>query len=392
MAMRKVAIIGAGMTKFGEHWDRGFRDLVIEAGIKAIEDAKLTGNEISAGYVGTMAPGSLVGQEHAGALIADYMGLNPVPITRVEGACASGSLALRQGMMAVASGMHDIVVVGGVEKMTDLSTADVSEILGGAGDQEWELFNGVTFPGLYAMMAKRYMHEYGASQEMLAAAAVKNHRNGAMNPYAQFQKEITLTDVLNSKTVADPLKMLDCSPITDGAAAVVLAPLDKAKDYMENPVEIAASAQASGTLALHDRPTLSGIPAAQIAAQKAYAQAGITPQDVDVAEVHDCFTIAELMAIEDLGFFPKGEGGKATLEGKTAIGNGRVVAVNTSGGLKAAGHPVGATGIKQAVEITWQLRGQAGKRQVPDAKTGLSHNVGGSGATAVVHVYKKVGA
>ena len=218
------------------------------------------------------------------------------------------------------------------------------------------------------------------------------YRNGAMNPYAQFQKEITLTDVLNSKTVADPLKVLDCSPITDGAAAVVLAPLDKAKDYMKNPVEIVASAQASGTLALHDRPTLSGIPAAQIAAQKAYAQAGMAPQDIDVAEVHDCFTIAELMAIEDLGFFPRGEGGKATLEGKTAIGNGRVVAVNTSGGLKAAGHPVGATGIKQAVEITWQLRGQAGKRQVPDAEIGLSHNVGGSGATAVVHIYRKVGA
>ena len=387
MLMRKVAIVGVGMTKFGENWDSSFRGLVIEAGTKAIQDAKLSGAEIDAGYVGTMAPGSLVGQEHAGALIADYMGLNPVPITRVEGACASGSLALRQGLMAVSSGMHDVVVVGGVEKMTDLNTAQVSEILGGAGDQEWELFMGATFPGLYAMMARRHMHEFGTTEEMMAAAAVKNHHNATMNPLAQFQNEITIQQVLDSKKVADPLKVLDCSPITDGAAALVLAPLESAKKYTDAPVEIIASAQASGTLALQDRETITGIDATRVAAKKAYAQAKIEPSQVKVAEVHDCFTIAELMALEDLGFFEKGKGGEATLDGETAIGG--KIAVNTSGGLKAAGHPVGATGVKQAVEITLQLRGGAGKRQVEGADIGLSHNVGGSGATSVVHLYKR---
>ncbi|MDD2655174.1 MAG: thiolase domain-containing protein [Candidatus ainarchaeum sp.] len=386
--MRKVAIVGVGMTKFGEHWERGFRDLVTEAGVKALEDAGMSGAEISAGYVGTMAAGSLIGQEHTGALIADYMGLNPIPITRVEGACASGSLALRQGLMAVASGMHDVVVVGGVEKMTDLDTAEVSEILGGAGDQEWELFLGATFPGLYAMMARRYMHDYKATEEMLASVAVKNHKHGSMNPLAQFQNEITIQDVLDSKMVADPLKILDCSPLTDGAAAVVLAPLDIAKKYTDTPIEIVASAQASDTIALHNRSSIAGVKAAQIAAQAAYKQAGVSPSQIRVAEVHDCFTIAELMAIEDLGFFSKGKGGEASLNGETQIG--AKIPVNTSGGLKACGHPVGATGIKQAVEISWQLQGEAGKRQVSGADIGLSHNVGGSGATAVVHIYKRV--
>ncbi len=385
--MRKVAIIGAGMTRFGERWDKGFRDLVTEAGLRALTDAKLGGEEISAGYLGTMASGSLVGQEHTGALIADYMGLNPIPITRVEGACASGSLALRQGVLAVASGLHDIVVVGGAEKMTDLDTAAVSQILGGAGDQEWELFMGATFPGLYAFMARRHMHEYGTTEEMLASVAVKNHFNGARNKYAQFQREITLEQALNAKVVADPLKILDCSPITDGAAAVVLAPLDIASSYTDKPIDIVASEQASGTLALHDRKSLTSIDAAKIASANAYKKAGITPKDVDVAEVHDCFTIAEIVATEDLGFFAPGEGGKAALEGKTALDG--EIAVNTSGGLKATGHPVGATGVKQACEVTWQLRGDAGERQVKDVNYGLSHNVGGSGATAVVHIYKR---
>ena len=386
--MRRVAIIGVGMTTFGEHWEKGFRDLVIEAGLKALTDAGISGEKIDAGYVGTMASGRLIGQEHIGALIADYMGLNPIPITRVEGACASGSLALRQGFMAVASGMHDIVVVGGVEKMTDLSTEEVSDALGGAGDQEWELFLGATFPGLYALMARRHMEEYGTTSEMLASVAVKNHKHGARNKYAQYQKEIDMQTVLESKMVADPLHVFDCSPITDGAAGVVLAPLDIASSYTKKPVEIVASAQASDTISLSARKSITELRAVQIAAQKAYAQAKITPKDVDVAEVHDCFTIAEIMAIEDLGFFKKGEGGRATLEGRTTFGGD--VIVNTSGGLKAAGHPVGATGVKQAVEITWQLRGEAEGRQVKDAAIGLSHNVGGSGATAVLHIYKRV--
>ncbi|MBU0532717.1 thiolase domain-containing protein [Candidatus Micrarchaeota archaeon] len=384
--MRRVGIIGAGMTNFGEHWEEGFRDLVVDAGLKALTDAGISGDRIDAGYIGTMASGSLIGQEHIGGLLADYMGLNPIPITRVEGACASGSLALRQGFMAVASGMHDIVVVGGVEKMTDLSVNAVSDILGGAGDQEWELFLGATFPGIYALMARRHMQEFGTTEEMLASAAVKNHYNGARNKYAQFQRELTMEQVLTSKMIADPLKILDCSPITDGAAGIVLAPMDMAESFTKKPIEIIASAQASDTIALHSRQTLTGLKAAEIAAKTAYKMANLSPKDINLAEVHDCFTIAEIIAIEDLGFFPKGEGGPASLEGKTKLDG--EIPINTSGGLKACGHPVGATGVKQAVEITWQLRGIAEGRQIKDANIGLSHNVGGSGATAVVHIYK----
>jgi acetyl-CoA C-acetyltransferase len=384
--MRRVAIIGAGMTKFGETWEQGFRELVVDAGIKALLDAGISGDRIDAGFVGTMASGRLIGQEHIGALIADYMGLNPIPITRVEGACASGSLALRQGFMSVASGMHDIVVVGGVEKMTELGVNVVSDILGGAGDQEWELFLGATFPAIYALMAKRHMHDFGTTEEMLASVAVKNHKHGAKNKHAQFPREISMEQVLNSKVIADPLKMFDCSPITDGAAGVILAPLEMAESFTKNPVEIVTTAQASDTIALHSRETLTGLKATQVAAKKAFKRANMAPKDIDLAEVHDCFTIAEIMAIEDLGFFEKGKGGQATLDGKTALDG--EIPINTSGGLKACGHPVGATGIKQAVECVWQLRGEAEGRQVKGANVALSHNVGGSGATAVVHIYK----
>ncbi len=386
--MRRVAIIGAGMTKFGEEWEKGFRDLVVEAGVKALTDAGVSGDQIDAGYVGTMASGRLIGQEHIGALIADYMGLNPLPITRVEGACASGSLALRQGFLDVASGMHDIVVVGGVEKMTELGVNTVSDILGGAGDQEWELFLGATFPAIYALMARRHMHEFGTTEEMMASVAVKNHKHGAKNKYAQFPKEITMEQVLGSKMIADPLKMFDCSPITDGAAGVVLAPLDMAESFAKKPVEIVATAQASDSIALHSRETLTGLKATQVAAKKAFERAKMAPKDIDLAEVHDCFTIAEIMAIEDIGFFEKGKGGPASLEGKTALDG--EIPINTSGGLKACGHPVGATGIKQAVECVWQLRSEAEGRQVKGANIALSHNVGGSGATAVVHIYKNI--
>ncbi len=386
--MRKVAIIGAGMTTFGEHWEYGFRDLVVEAGLRAVTDAGISGDKIDAGFIGTMASGRLIGQEHIGALIADYMGLNPIPVTRVEGACASGSLALRQGFMAVASGIHDIVVVGGAEKMTDLGVNTVSDILGGAGDQEWELFLGATFPAIYALMARRHMNDFGTTEEMMASVAVKNHKHGSKNKYAQFQNEITLQTVLESKTVADPLKVFDCSPITDGAACVILAPLEMAHSFLKKPIEIISSAQASDHIALHSRESMVSLKATQVAAKKAYEMAKMTPKDIQFAEVHDCFTIAEIMAIEDLGFFQKGKGGPASLEGKTALGS--EIPINTSGGLKACGHPVGATGVKQAVEVAWQLRGEAEGRQVKDAHIGLTQNVGGSGATAVVHIYRNL--
>jgi acetyl-CoA C-acetyltransferase len=384
--MKKVAVVGVGMSKFGELWDKSLRDLVIEAGINAMKDANLDGGEIQALYGGTMASGRLLGQEHVSALIVDAMGLTPIPATRVEGACASGGLAFRNAYFSVASGMYDTVVVGGVEKMTDVSTAEAVTALGGAGDQEWELLHGATFPALYALMANRHMKEYGTTEEMLASVSVKNHENAVHNKYAQYRKAITIEDVLKSKMVADPLKVLDCSPITDGAAATILMEVEKAKSLGLNYVEIVASAQASDTLALHDR-SLSEIKATKIASDIAYKQAGITHKDISMAEVHDCFTIAEIMAVEGLGFFEKGKGGQATLDGETKIGG--KIPINTSGGLKACGHPVGATGVKQIVEATWQLRGQAEGRQVDNAEYALTHNVGGSGATAVVHILKR---
>jgi acetyl-CoA C-acetyltransferase len=385
--MRKVAIIGASSTKFGELWDISFRQMIVEAGARAIEDAGIDGKQIDAMYVGNMSAGQFISQEHISSLIADHAGLVPIPCTRVEAACASGGLALRQGVIAVASGIHDIVVVGGIEKMTDIMTEQTTETLATAADQEWEAFVGATFPGLYAMMARRHMYEFGTTEDQMAMAAVKNHHNACFNPCAQYQMEITVDDVLKSAPVDSPLKLLDCSPITDGAACLILAPAEKARQYTDTPILVAGTGQASDTLCLHGRSTLTGLRGTVDASRIAYKMAGVGPRDIGFAEVHDCFTIAEIMAIEDLGFCNKGEGGKATEEGETAIG-GRIP-INTSGGLKGKGHPVGATGIAQAVELVLQLRGEAGKRQVGGTEIGLCHNVGGSGGTVVVHVLKR---
>ncbi len=385
--MRKVAVVGVGMGKFGERWEDGLRELSAEAGVRALEDAGISGDAIQALYIGNMSGGRFVGQEHVGALIADAMGLNPIPATRVEAACSSGGLAFREAYLAIASGEYDLVVAGGVEKMTDVLTGQATTTLGGAADQEWETFFGATFPSLYALIARRHMHEFGTTEEQMAEVAVKNHHNGAMNPFAQYQREIKLEDVMNSSPVASPLKLLDCSPITDGAAAVVLASDDLARKLTDTPVWIKASAQASDTLALHDRKSLTSLRATVEASRKAFSQAGISPRDVNVAEVHDCFTIAEILAVEDLGFVKKGEGGKAEEDEMFNLNSD--ISVNTSGGLKACGHPVGATGIKQVVEAILQLRGDAGKRQVDRAELALTHNVGGSGATAVVHILSR---
>ncbi len=382
-----VVIVGAGITKFGEHWAKSFRELIAEAGIKAIQSSGLSGQQIEAIYGGCMASGRLIGQEHIGALIADQLGLNPIPSTRCEAACASGGVALRTAYLAIKSGVHDIVAAGGVEKMTELSTQAVSFALGGAGDQEIELFHGATFPSLYALLARAHMHEFGTIEQQMAAVAVKNHANAMLNPNAQFHKEITIEQVMNSGYVAEPIKLLDCSPITDGAAALILCSKDKAKELGLKGVEIVASEQASDSLALTGRQSLTELRATSIAAQKAYEKAGIRPSQVDFAEVHDCFTIAEILAIEDLGFFKKGEGGIASEKGKTSL-KGKIP-INPSGGLKAKGHPVGATGVAQAVEAYLQLMGLAEQRQIKNAKIGLTHNVGGSGATAVVTIYKR---
>src|SRR5512136_1039516 len=385
--MRDVAVIGVGCTTFGEKWNSSFRELFVEAGALALEDAGVSGEQIDALYVGNMSAGRFIEQEHIGALIADYAGLasHHVPATRVEAACASGGLSFRQAVIAVASGLEDIVVAAGVEKMTDVGTGASVDALAGAADREWEGFAGATFPGLYAMIACDYMHRYPLTREQLGLVAVKNHYNGARNPIAQFRQEISLDTVLKSSLVADPLTLFDCSPITDGAAAVIVAPADEAKKYTDSPVYVLGAGQATDTISLHSRRDICTFDASVAAGKRAYEMAKVTPQDIDLCEVHDCFTIAEILAIEDLGFFKKGQGGPATLAGETTYGG--KIPVNTSGGLKACGHPVGATGIKQAVECVEQLRGTAGKRQVKGAEIAMTHNVGGTGGTAVCHIF-----
>ncbi|MCJ7488920.1 MAG: thiolase domain-containing protein [Thermoplasmata archaeon] len=388
--MRRVAVIGVGITEFGELWDSSFRKLGIGAGLSAVSDAGIYSDQIEALFVGNMSAGRFIRQEHVAALIADYSGIarDNIPATRVEAAGASGGLALRQGLMAVASSLHDIVVVGGAEKMTDVSDVESSMIQSSAADQEWETELGATFSGLHALMATRHMHDYGTTREQLADVAVKNHRHGALNPKAQFRREINRDVVLRSPMVASPLRVFDCAPSSDGAAAVVLCPLDMAKKFTDSPIEIVGSGQASDSLGLHHRKDICTMGATRAATQRAFKMAGLSQKDVDVAEVHDNYTISEIIAIEDLGFFPKGEGGKATEEGLTSLDGD--VAVNTSGGLKARGDPIGATGVAQAVEIVSQLRGKADKRQVKDADVGLTQNVGGTGATVVVHLFRRV--
>jgi len=384
---RGVAVIGVGITKFGEQWDHGMKELAVESGIKAVEDANISGNDIQFIVGGNMSGGLFSGQEHGAGLLADYLGLNPVPAVRTEGACSSGGLAMRVGYMAVASGMYDYVAVGGVEKMTDVYGPQAITALAGAMDYETEAYFGATFPGIYALIANRHIHQYGTKREHLAMVSVKNHANGFHNPIAQYKRKITVDDVLKSPMVADPLRVLDCSPITDGAATVILAPADIAKKHTDTPVYINASAQASDTLSLFARRDVTTLDATVHAAREAYRQAKITPNDINFVEVHDCFTIAEICAYEDLGFTKKGHGGKLIEEGETEIG-GRIP-VNASGGLKSKGHPVGATGVAQIVELVKQLREEAGKRQVKGAETGLAHNVGGSGATATVHILSR---
>lgn len=384
--MRDVAVIGVGLTHFGELWDKSFRQLIAEAGSKAILDSGISGTDIDAMYVGSMSSGRFIGQEHIGALVADASGFSHlhIPATRVEGACASGGLAVREGYLSIASGINDVVVVGGIEKMNDVGGTSATETLATAADQEWEAFFGATFPGIYAMIATRHMHEYGTTKEQLAQVAVKNHANGVLNPYAQYQREITLEAALHATTVAYPLGLLDCSPVTDGSASVVLCAAEKAKHFTDKPVKFIGAGQASDTLALHGRRDICTLDATTYAAKMAYKQAGITAQDIDFAEVHDCFTIAEICAIEDLGFVKKGEGGKA-IENKITTRDGSLP-INTSGGLKAKGHPVGATGVAQIIEVVQQLRGDAEKRQLQDPRIGLAHNIGGSGATCTIHI------
>ncbi|MFH1420575.1 MAG: thiolase domain-containing protein [Candidatus Aenigmatarchaeota archaeon] len=392
--MKRIAIIGIGQTKFGEHWTRSLRDLSTEAGARALEDAGIGGKSIEALFIGNMSAGRFVEQEHLGALAVDQAGLIPIPATRCEAACASGALAFKKALNAIASDEHGIVMAAGAEKMTDIAESNVTSTLMGAGDQEWEASVGLTFAGLYALLAKVHMKTFGTTREQMALVSVNNHKNGVHNASAQFPFAITVEDVLNSSVIAEPLRMLDCSPISDGAAAIILASEEKVRELRKldllkkEPIWVVGSGQASDTLALHDRASLTEMMATKIASKKAYEQSALGPNDIDVVEVHDCFSINEIIAVEDLGFCEKGKGGKFVEDGKIAINGEKPV--NTTGGLKSIGHPVGATGIRQLTDLTKQLRGECGVLQVNGCRNGLALNIGGSGATAVVHVLRKM--
>jgi acetyl-CoA C-acetyltransferase len=383
-----ASIVSAGLSKFGKLDGLCAREIFAEAAKEAFDRCPNLNSkkDIQALFVGHMGE-SFEHQGHTGATMADWAGLLHIPATRTEAACASSGAALRTAIYAVLSGLCDVVMAGGVEKMTHRTTPEVTEYLAMASDYPFEQWHGITFPSLYALMATAHMHKYGTTEQQLAMVAVKNHYHGSLNPKAHMQKEITLENALSSRVIAWPLKLYDCSLITDGASCLILTKPELAKKFTDTPVHIIGSGQASDTIGLYERESFTSLAAAKLAAKKAYKMADVKPEDIDVAEVHDCFTIAEIIAYEDLGFCKLGKGGEFVEDGETKLG-GRIP-VNTSGGLKSKGHPVGATGTAQAYEIYLQLTGQADKRQVKGAEMGLTHNVGGSGATATVHIYRR---
>lgn len=388
MATPLASIVSVGISKFGVREGLYTRELFAEAAREAFDqcpnlDPK---RDVKALFVGMMSE-SYEHQAHVAPLFQDWIGLLPNPAFRTEGACASSSVALRTALFAIGSGMYDVVLVGGVEKMSHLSTTGVTEILAMASDFPFEQWHGISFPGIFALMAVDHMHRYGTTEEQLAKIAVKNHEHGLLNPKAYFQKKISVEEVLTSRPVAWPLKLYDCCPRTDGASCLVLTSPKLAKKFTDTPVNITGSGQAQDTLSLCERENFSSMKVTKLAAQQAYNMAEVGPDDIDVAELHDCFTIAELIAYEDLGFCEKGRGGKLIDEGVTKLGG--KIPTNTSGGLKAKGHPVGATGTAQAAEIYYQLTNQAGRRQVEGAEIGLTHNMGGSAATGVIHIYQR---
>ena len=383
-----VAVISAGLSQFGKMEESTGRELFVDAASEAFErcpnlDPK---KDIKGLFIGMMSE-CFEHQGHSAPMLSDWTGLLPAPAIRTEIACASSAAALRLGIFSILSGIYDVVMVGGFEKMTKRSTAETTEYLGMAADFPFEQWNGVTFPGLFALMATVHMHEYGTTEEQMGLVAVKNHHNGSLNPKAHLQKEVTLEKVLASRMIAKPLKLYDCSLISDGASCAILTKPDIAKQYTDDPVYIIGSGHGSDALGLFQRDSLTSIKATKAAAKEAYEMAGIKPSDVDVAELHDCFTIAELIAYEDLGFCSPGEGGKLIESGMTNLDGD--LPVNTSGGLKSKGHPVGATGVAQLYEIYLQLTGQAEKRQVEGCEVGLTQNLGGSGASCLVHIYRR---
>jgi acetyl-CoA C-acetyltransferase len=379
-----VAIAGIGKTPFGALAGEDIRSLAAAAARKCLENAGVAPSEVEAFHLGNFAGPSFVGQNHLAPYVAGEVGITGVPCTRFEAACASSGAAFFHAWSAVAAGIYDIVLAVGVEKMTSQATSRVAEILAAAGDTCGEMRAGATFPALFAMIARRHMHEFGTTRDQLAAVAVKNHANGALNPDAHLRKPITREQALNGKPVASPLTVFDCSLVSDGAAAALLMPLDMARDRVAKPVAVRGIAQTSDQVALDRKESITSFPAVALAGQKAYRMAGCGPGDIEFAELHDCFTIAEIIALEDLGFVAKGEGGPLSEAGHTALGG--KLPVNTSGGLKSKGHPVGATGVAQLCDLVLQMRGEAGPRQVARRSRGLAQNLGGSGATCVVTI------
>ncbi len=407
---RRVFVVGAGMTRFHHkmHSGKSGRELFVEAALEAFSnvDKGIDRKDVEGVFTGYFTPTYYEHQGHIGPLVVDWAGLDNVMGWRTESACASSSAALITGVLAIASGLFDVVMVGGVEKMTELPTEKVTDALSVAADDDYEIPAGVTFPGQFALIAQVYFKKYGVSWEQLQSIPIKNHRNGKLNPKAQFQEEIidrarkigrerglNFRDELDflksdyNRVVAWPLRLFDCSPISDGASATILASDEKCRDFTDTPIEVAGFGFATDTISLHDRTNYTSFKASVEAGKQAYKMAGVKPRDIDIAEVHDCFSIAEAIAIEDLGFFNRGEGVKASEEGRTAIKGEKPV--NTSGGLKCKGHPVGATGTAMVYEVWKQLRGEAGPRQVQNAETGLTHNLGGSGASCSVIIFKR---
>lgn len=384
--MRSVSIVGIGQSPVGELWNRSARQIAADAILAALQDANV--DHADALYVGNMLSGALLEQEHLATLIADYCGLTGIEAAKVEAACASGAAALRTGIMAVASGFHDVVIVAGVEKMTDTVGKDTTAGLATAADAEYEAMHGISFVGLNALLMQRYMYEFDVPLDAFAGFSINAHKNGANNPNAMFQEAITLNDYLRAPLIATPINMMDSSPVCDGAAALILVPSDQAARYTTGhhpgAVRILASASATDTLAVHSRRDPLFLQAAYISSQKAYQQASIQPSALDFFEVHDAFTIMSALSLEATGFAKRGEGWRLGHEG--FIGIHGELPISTMGGLKSRGHPVGATGVYQIVESVQQLRGTAGANQVANARLGMAQNIGGSGATILTHI------
>jgi acetyl-CoA C-acetyltransferase len=378
--MRDVAIIGIGQTPVGEHWEKSLRHLAHDAIMAAMQDAGI--QTADALYVGNMLSGALNGQEHLGALIADFIGLRGIEAMKIEAACGSGAAALRVGIMSVASGMSEIALVCGIEKMSDAIGSLATSALATAADQEYEVSQGISFVGLNALLMRRYMHEYGVTKDAFAGFTVNAHRNAVTNPNAMFRSPVSEAAYARASMIADPINLLDSSPVCDGAACVVLAPADRYRSRAK--AAILASAVAIDSLAIHDRRDPLVLDAAVISGQKAYAQARLAPADIHLFEAHDAFSIMAALSLEAAGFAPRGAGVRLAQGGE--IGLAGRIPISTLGGLKARGHPVGATGVYQIVEVVLQLTGQAGPNQVSGATIGMAQNIGGSGATVITHI------